>query len=507
MKKTRIIALLLLLTMLLGTFASCGGGGDVVIDGGDRVGDSWEGVDFKGQKVNLCISINEYNEATFPAADIYTKGPDKANSNEVAKAVLARNKKAETELGIEIVYSTKNLTIGEILDDIRGIVTTGSKNSPDIYNNDVSGLAYAMVDGLLWNVKDPGDDVKNYFDFTKNGWYQEYIKGCTFNQDKYYIFAGDYFIDMIRMAWVVYVNHDIFTSNLNSMPAWASTLDSFYDYVGIGDWDMDKMIDIVGRVHSDSGDLGVTERSDTVVGLATNNVMSMVYPSASGITLYYLDKENGYRPSVITDSGSFQRLAQKYVQLMASKGVYQSEWSAAGLRDNTIHFAEGNVLFITQRLGEMESGVLRDFNAAKGLVPLPKWNKNEQKDYHTVVHNQAELGAILNTAKAYSAASALMQFLNEESKDVVHAYYEKGLKYKYNDDKNARAMMDLVRECTDDPFSLTIGNRCEDLYMGGGKLAGLQLHKSDTVASTFASEKDSYIDCMNRMIEKFNQFD
>jgi len=312
---------------------------------------------------------------------------------------------------------------------------------------------------------------------------------------------------MIRMAWVVYINHDIFTRNLNSMPEWCTSLDVFYDYVAEGEWDMDLMMDIAGRVHADSGVMGVTERNDIVVGLATNNVMNRVYPSSSGITLYYLDKENSYRPSVISDSSQFQRLAQKYTQLMEAKGVYQSDWSADGLRDNTLHFAEGNVLFVTQRLGEMESGVLRDFNASKGLVPLPKWNKNEQDYYHTVVHNQAELGAILNTAKAYSAASALMQHLNENSKEFVHAYYEKGLKYKYNSDKNSRAMMDLVRECTDDPFSLTIGNRCEELYTGTGKLSGIDLYKSDTVASTFDSEKDAYVDCMNKMIEKFNIFD
>ena len=507
MRKTRIIALFLLLAMSLGLFASCDGDSGVVNDGGDRVGDSWEGVNFKGQEVRFCISVNQYEEATFPAADIYTKGPDKAGSNEVTKAVLARNKKAEEELNVKVVYSTRNLTYDKILEDVRNIVTTGSKASPDIYNNDVNGLSWAMADGLLWNVKNPGEDVKNYFDFTKDCWYQEYIKGCTFNQNKYYIFAGDYFVDMIRMAWVVYVNHDIFARNLGNMPEWCTSIDIFYDYVGEGEWDMDMMMDIAGRVHSDSGLLGVTERTDTIVGLATNHLTHMVYPSSSGITLYYLDKENGYRPSVITDSSEFQRLAQKYTQLMEAKGVYVSAQTFEGIRDNTIHFSEGNVLFATQRLGEMESDAFRSSSIDKGLVPFPKWNKNEQDDYHTVVHNQAELGAILNTAKAYSAASALMQHLNENSKEFVHAYYEKGLKYKYNSDKNSRKMMDLVRECTDDPFSLTIGNRCEELYTGTGKLVGIDLYKSETVASTFDSEKDAYLDCMNKMIEKFNKFD
>lgn len=98
-----------------------------------------------------------------------------------------------------------------------------------------------------------------------------------------------------------------------------------------------------------------------------------------------------------------------------------------------------------------------------------------------------------------------MQYLNENSSATVHAYYEKGLKYKYNDDENARAMMDIVRETTDSPFGMQIGALCESLYTGVGTLKGLKFLKENvnSCASTFASEKDAYNDCLTKMIEKF----
>ena len=502
----RAIAILLSLTMLLCLLASCNDTTTGEEGGGDRVDGSWDGVNFEGQTVKYCISINQYEEANFPAADIYTKGPDKAGSNEVSKEVLARNKMACDTLGINIEYSTRDLTYNKILDDIRGIVQTSSKNSPDIYNNDINGLSWAMLDGLLWNVKNPGEGIKNYFDFEADGWYTEYIKGCTFNQDKYYIFAGDYFIDMIRMAWVVYVNHDIFTANIGKMPNWCKSLNEFYTYVEDGFWDIDILADMASRVHADSGNLGETERNDTVVGLSITHLMgSLVFPSSSGVTLYYLDKENNYTPRVMSDIDDYQKLANKYADLLETKGVYLNPTTIQGIKEVTLHFIDGNVLFATQRLGEMESAALRDFSAAKGLVPIPKWNQNEQDEYHTVVHNQAELGCILNTAKAFSASSALMQYLNENSEKVVHAYYEKGLKYKYNDDKNARTMMDIVRAGTDDPFSLTIGRLCQEFYTGTPALTGLPLGNNTTISSTFASEKDVYNDCMRQAIERFNK--
>jgi hypothetical protein len=171
--------------------------------------------------------------------------------------------------------------------------------------------------------------------------------------------------------------------------------------------------------------------------------------------------------------------------------------------ESTKRFLNGNFLFAYSRLGEMESSALRDFSMAKSLVPTPKWDYDVQDDYHTAVHDQAEIGCILNTAQAYSAASALMQYLNEESDKVVEAYYEKGLKYKYNDDENSRVMMDIVRDTTDSPFSWQIGVLCQQLYTGTGTLKGLYIKDNATIASTFASEKDAYNDCMQRMLEKF----
>ena len=498
--KKRVLCLFILLAMLLSLLSACGGDA-AVTDGGDRTGDSWEEVDFGGQTVRVAISTNQCSECSFPAADIYTRGPDEANTNEVTKEVRARNAQAESELGIHIEYTEVDLPYAGVLEDIRGIVQTAAKNSPDVYNNDMFGLARAMINGLLWNVKDPGADVKSYFDFSADCWYGEFMKGCTFDQNKYYTFSGEYFIDMIRMAWVIYVNHDIFNASVGKMPLWCTDLDTFYDYVDSGFWDLDVMRDIVGRVHVDGGAFAVTECADPVVGLAYNHGSDWIVSASSQTTLYYQDKDDGYTPKVIESIDTFQRVANKYVELMNQAGALYDGIALS----STLHFLHGNVLFAFSRLGEMESKDMRDFSAAKGLVPVPKWEDSEQEDYHTVVSDQVEVGCILNTAHAFSAASALMQYLNENSSATVHAYYEKGLKYKYNDDENARAMMDIVRETTDSPFGMQIGALCESLYTGVGTLKGLKFLKENvnSCASTYASEKDAYNNCLNKMIEKF----
>ena len=505
MKATKIVSLLLVLVMLLGVLASCGGGKGNGSDGGVRGADgSWDTVDFDGQTVKMAISVNQYIECSFPAANIYTKGPDQAGSNEVAKEVIARNTSAASALNITVEYIEKNLTYDKVPEDVRSIVQTSAKNSPDIYNNDIWGLARAMNQGLLWNCKDAGSDVTNFFDFEAEGWYTEFIKGSTFDQNKLYLFAGEYFIDMIRMAWVVLVNNDLFEQNLKKMPSWCSSVDVFYDYVAEGFFTFDVLGDLISRVSTDGagGQMGVTEKTDTIIGFGYNNVTHWAFLPSTGVTIFYQDKDNGYEPKVLDNIDTFQKVADRWKDMVNQFGTY---FEIQPL-DCTNTFIGGNVLFCSSRLGEMESSTLRDASFAKGLIPTPKWDTYEQEEYHTIVHDQTEIGCILNTASAFSAASAYMQYLNEESDKVMYAYFEKGLKYKYNDDANSRKMMDIVRDSTDSPFGSLVGKLAKDLYTGTGGLHDITLDTT-TISSTFASEQDAYNNCLKLMKEKFAAFD
>ena len=515
MKATKIISLLLVFAMMFSLLVACDGGGNGG-GGGERVDGSWDTVDFGGQEVRFAVSINQYDECTFPAANIYTKGPDTADSNEVTKEVLARNARAVADLNVTIKYMERDLPYIKVHEDVKDIVLSNSATSPDIYNNDLWGLSRAMYSGYLWNTKNPGVDASgnayvNYFDYEADGWYTEFIKGCTFDQNKYYLFAGDYFIDMIRLAWVVYVNNDVMNENKGSV-SWLDSIDDFYARVEAGDWDFDMLKKMSDAMKSGNVS-GKTDKNDKVIGFSINNVTDWAIAPSAGASLFYLDEN--YQPKVIEDIGTFQRIANKYKDMVGEKdnprtGVFFESDPI----DNLATFVQGNVLFASSRLGEMESQALRSVDFAKGVAPQPKWSATEQDAYHTTVHDQTELGCILKSAHAYSAASALMQYLNEESDLVVNAYYEKGMKYKYNDDANSRKMMDIVRASTDDPFRSIIGLLCLQLYSSIGGVGGLEgnnvhlmVDKTSTLSGIFASEKRSYQACLDAMIEKFQSFE
>lgn len=364
-----------------------------------------------------------------------------------------------------------------------------------------------MTNGYLWNTKNAGEGIKNYFDYSKDGWNEEFIKGCTYDQEKLYIFAGDYFIDLIRMAWVVFVNNDVLEANFNGLKKYAKSVDGFYDTVSQYYWDLDMASDMANAVFSDGNGNDVADVGDNTIGLAINGVTDWIISASSQITLFYQDKDDNYKPKMMESIDEYQKVANAFVDMKNTVGVLKpDEASGNSVLASTQVFMDDGVLFAFSRLGELEAEEIRNIEFSKGLVPIPMWD-TKQGDYHTPVHDQAELGCILLSARNFSAASALMQYLNEESGDVFHAYYEEGLKFRYNADKNTRPMMDLVRDTTDSPFSWQVGWACLDLYDGAGTLTGLYLRNNTTIGSTFGQEKDAYARCLKIVMDKFATFE
>ena len=94
---------------------------------------------------------------------------------------------------------------------------------------------------------------------------------------------------------------------------------------------------------------------------------------------------------------------------------------------------------------------MRAVKFKRGILPYPRYSRDIE-NITTVVHDQAEVSVILNNAKNFSMASAYLQYVNEESIEILDFYYEEVLKFKYNDSKGARKMIDMVHDTVTTPF-------------------------------------------------------
>ncbi|MBP3437151.1 MAG: hypothetical protein J6K61_04500, partial [Clostridia bacterium] len=460
---------------------------------------------------------------------LYTKGPDKASTDKVQQKAYERNKEVAEMLNISVKYETTDDYLLEALDAIEKQMN--NPNPPDVYSDDIYALLRAMFQGYLKNVLDfgtnkDGTPVQNFFDFTYDGWYPDYMKGVTLDANKQYILAGDYFIDLVRFAWVIFVNVDQFNEVFAKDVTWksydeaAGRIDYNSDY-----WTYDELMYLANKAHKDNQNIGVTDVDDERIGLLFNSVSERIALWTCGLSIVewkgangeYVEQGKG-TPNIVGQPGTdpatkslLSNVATAYKELFRAGGVYNTGYAGInGNKEATDLFVNARAIFSTMLLGEMESKALREVTFNRGVLPFPKYD-TAQEDFHTLVHDQAEVGCILTNAKSPTMASAFMQAINEESKDVLHEYYENSLKVKYNtagedSESGVRLMIDLVYESIDSPFESLVSNYiCLDAGNGAETYSVFTYMRQDAKNNT-ANFSSKYDEAVNILQSKLNQF-
>lgn len=503
----RLLALLLVFSFCLFPLWSCNDGSSDDLDGGglnDAGSVNWDEVDFKGATVKFAISAAQDTEVTFGPASVYLGGPDSASTDEVLKKVLTRNAKVEADLNLKVEYILTYKDYFEVLDDIKMKVQGSSTDAPDLYNNDTRGLNQAIIPGYLMNLLNPtdakGEVQSSYFDFSYDGWNLDFMKGATFDSLKVYLLAGDYYLDMIRMAWVLYVNKTMF--NQNAAALGAQDANTFYRYVLNGIWDYEMLTNMCDAIWQDNGkEKDKADPEDGRIGLAINHIADWIFPASTGLTPFYIDEDG--KAALIKEINEYNIMSNAFRDIYYSQGTGDGIYWDELVLSSTEHFMKGNFLFAQSVLGELESEELRNVSFEKGLVPFPKYDKNRQDEYHTMVHDQTELGAILVTTTSFARASAFMQYANEQSRDILTEYYEVSLKFKYNEDSSIRSMIDLVYESIDIPF----GMQFEMIILGYTQ--GLPplyegIYYGD-LSSRFERDREAFNTVLNKALTEFNK--
>ena len=481
-RSMRFLALALALVLSLGLLASCNGGGGGNTQTGDRGEDGdWSDVDFGGKILKISVSANQPNETTMPECSIYTKGPDKTSSDNVQQKVYERNREVARDLNLTVAYSTTNLPYSDISADVEKLVQ--SQDAVDIYINDICALTRCMFSGYCTNLLNFGENkdgskVQNFFNFSYDGWYADYMAGLTLDSSKQYIMAGDYFVDLIRFAWVIFVNVNEYDATFTSFADWQS-----YDYTArridfSGEWTFDDLAFLASKAHLDSTNKGTTDLTDARIGFLLTTMAHRIVYWQSGLSIVEWEGDFGVgTPKVVGDKGTdpaaqsmLGDLSTAYGRLYNASGVY----TKAINKECVDMFISGKAVFSTVVLGEMESASMRDVSFTRGVLPFPKYDAS-QESIHTVVHDQAEVGVILRNAQSPTMASAYMQYINEESATVLEEYYENSLKVKYNlagdSEGGVRLMIDLVHDTIDSPFECLLARQVANFAASDGSVS------------------------------------
>ncbi len=514
--KRNLLTLLILLTLCLGALFACGddGKGSASINSDLTKGTKWEGVtEFEGEKIKISLSIEQYNmKATIPSSDRYIRGSNEATSDEVQNLVFNRNKNVRDMLGIEVEYQEVKHQYAEVQEYIDELVMAATDETPDIFVDDAFGSIRSAMNGNLRNVLDQdASEGTNYFVkfglTEENGWYVDYMNGLTFNPAVKYILAGDYFIDVLREAHVLFINIDRYEEST------ASVIEILYNDIKEGKWDYDYLSALTSGLWTPApGNNGSAAVDDDLIGLVIDSIS--VYPFLYGSnedSLYIKDNDGSY--SVLYENQDYFTFASDIFNMLTGQAVYRTTETNNGTRSSTL-FANGNVLLAEGMwLSDLENPEVRDMKGKKGVIVYPK--PVGVKSYNTYIHDIAEIGSIAMSTNKFSACTAYLQLVNEESEAMIQQYKEFALKYKFNKDAATVEMIDVIYDSIGSPFEGIMGTLAFDLVAVPGDgtntpkntLLGCVNTKNNTFVNTYQTSYNVYVAGIAELVSRFENPD
>lgn len=465
----RALVLLLVAATLLSVFASCGGdeGGNKGNKGNTTVTDpalkSFEELDFKDTEI--IISLSEFTSEEIPLESWqYVQGPDRVGSDSVLNLVYERNRNIENAVNILPTYVYTNLRYDKIAENISTHVMMPGNETPDLYIDQIYGMVRAQMAGNLMNVLT--EEETSHFDFGSktenvNGWYNSYMNGFNFSSDeKMYMLAGDYFMDVIRMLNLMAVNLTDFESYFykgdSAHPDLGAGRDYLYNTVEEGEWTIDKMIEWAGVAYRDNGN-GKKDKDDRLGLLvydAGPSAMGML-PS-SDVSLYQVSKDG--KTYTVGASETAVNSISAWQKVFASKGAHllKETETTNKYADLTTIFIDGDVLFATGiQLFQLETKEMKAMEEEKCLIPFPKLNASDE--YYVFTHDNARVGGILKSTLKFEEVSAWVQAASVSSTKVLDEYYNVALKYKNGVDYGSTKMLDIVYDNIKNPKYIVDG--------------------------------------------------
>ncbi len=434
--KTRILALILVLVMLL-SVVSCKKDGDEdntqesvsvdTSDGYDYGELNCQGADF---------TFLNYDEDTWGMKTALA--PEEIKGEDVSDAVFKRNVK------VQGLYNVNIKKINKPYNETATFVTTQCSSGDTTV--DVAFVQAATVPTLIASKSLNDISANDEIDIYEPWWNQTIRESSQFGgSSELYYAQSEISLTAFELTWCIIANLDM----MNTLK-----LDAPYDLVKNGEWTMEKMFELAKKgSKADSNGGGYTYNSQTncVVGFTTYHKFTAAGVNGAGV--FITDKDEMGYPEFLPQREKFIDVVEDYAEFFTTDG--------AGLhaQDNDKHYEQ---VFADQRalLAGVEIKATSKYRASEfkyGILPVPKYDE-EQERYYSNVNDTAPVLVIPVTNAEHEKTGIILDTMAYLSyKEVLPVYYESNLSYKALQDMDSIDMLNIIRDSRCFEVSLLYG--------------------------------------------------
>ncbi len=433
-----------------------------------------DGYDFGGADFTILNVENVWNMNTYLDYE--------SQSGEIlADAIYNRDRRLEEKLNFKL--KTVEAGIYDLVTAIQTEVAAGDHNYDAAYcaGHQVGGL---ISQGYLMNLFDIPE-----LQLDKPWWNQITVNASIIgNNERIYFAQSNLSLTAFDLAWCLYFNEDMMDD---------LKLDKPYDLVREGKWTLDKFSEYQKKSASLNGDDGYEFKDDgkSRYGYTTyyNGAMAMMV--SAGLT--FTTKDSKGLPVFNMESERFVNVCTKLAQMFGTEGSFME--GETGNKPKTYQniFKNRRALFVG---GEVKaSGELRDFADTFGMLPMPKYDEN-QENYQTWTNYLAPVLTVPVTVTEPSRTGVIIDALSYYSYlDVLPVYYDITVSQKGLRNDDSIEMLGIINEslCFDPSlaygWTTKLAEKVRDLLI-----------KGDTeFASTVASGKSAVEESIKKMMDSF----
>lgn len=363
---------------------------------------------------------------------------EEADGDTVNDAIFKRNSLLEESFNCNInnTFSAMGgLFSYTLYKSISKLIQSGD-TTYDFIMPPIQDCAKLAADGMLWDLT-----MFDTLHLDEPWWNQVFDEAISIGGKSFYA-NGDISLTFMRAAYAILFNKTVLARY---------DLENPYQIVTDGNWTIDRLMEMATTAAEDLNGNGHMDSEDNV-GMAMLYNSGEAFYAATGVRLVTV------KDGLLTwtgDSEASVNVMNKIYDIYAKDSVTlncdkQNLMDATYVKYTNVErganlFSSDKALFLFGTMNNVPS--MRDMESDFGILPLPKYDDNQER-YYSYVHTwSASAAAIPITAQNPEETALFMEAAAYYAREIITpAYYETALKTKYARDEESQAMLDLIYE-------------------------------------------------------------
>lgn len=426
---------------------------------------------------------SDYDAYTFRVLTINDSiGIEEADGEVLNDAEYARDIKVEERFNIQIEaeFYTNYL---DVTSQLKKAVAAQTDDYDIVFIHMVDGASLAS-DGHYYPIND-----LEYVNLEKIWWDKDIENGFRIG-GKLFLAAGDILPDTLLRTSCMAFNKDLFDNYNKTYP---------YQLAYDGKWSLDELSVLTKDVTQDLNGDGQIKEADDLFGL-TSWYLDSPYSFYYGAGGTIIKKDENDMPVLNLDIEKNLAIFMKIFDvIVTNQSNYHTDINTYTNAYST--FYEGRALFCEIALSHLSADTWRNMEQDYGLVPIPKYDA-DQENYLGFVNGSAAMLGVPITITDPERTSVIIEGLAAESyKIVTPTLYEVVAKTKHTRDEESSDMIDII-----------IRNRVFDigythLYANGisSFVRDLLATGKTDVASQFAKNEKSLTKMLEKIVSAYEE--